>query len=56
MFGSTYLCEAAFSALVAIKTKYRNRLAVEEDLRSSARCLTDVVDVLLRNLQNYICC
>ncbi|XP_014778748.1 zinc finger BED domain-containing protein 5 [Octopus bimaculoides] len=33
MFGSTYLCEAAFSTLVAVKTKYRNRLTVERDLR-----------------------
>ena len=33
MFGSTYLCEAAFSTLVAIKTKYRNKLEVEENLR-----------------------
>ena len=29
MFGSTYLCETAFSMLTAIKTKYRN----EDDLR-----------------------
>ncbi|KAK3864663.1 hypothetical protein Pcinc_029666 [Petrolisthes cinctipes] len=33
MFGSMYLCETAFSTLVAIKTKYRNRLNVEDDLR-----------------------
>uniref|UniRef100_UPI00358EA1AE protein FAM200C-like n=1 Tax=Myxine glutinosa TaxID=7769 RepID=UPI00358EA1AE len=33
MFGSTYLCEAAFSALVAVKTKYRSKLNVEGDLR-----------------------
>ncbi|XP_014784634.1 zinc finger BED domain-containing protein 5-like [Octopus bimaculoides] len=33
MFGCTYLCEAAFSTLVAVKTKYRNRLNVERDLR-----------------------
>ena len=32
MFGSTYLCEAAFFTLVAIKTKYRNKLEVEGDL------------------------
>ena len=33
MFGSTYLCEAAFSTLVAVKTKYRNKPNVEGDLR-----------------------
>ncbi|XP_068229745.1 zinc finger BED domain-containing protein 5-like [Palaemon carinicauda] len=33
MFGSSYLCETAFSTFVAIKTKYRNRLNVEGDLR-----------------------
>ena len=33
MFGSTHLCEAAFSILVAVKTKYRNRLNVEGDMR-----------------------
>ncbi|XP_076062498.1 protein FAM200C-like [Oratosquilla oratoria] len=33
MFGSTYMCETVFSTLVSIKTKYRNRLNVEGDLR-----------------------
>ncbi|XP_076038995.1 zinc finger BED domain-containing protein 5-like [Oratosquilla oratoria] len=33
LFGSTYMCETAFSTLVSIKTKYRNRLNVEGDLR-----------------------
>ncbi|KAG6925167.1 zinc finger BED-type containing 5 [Chelydra serpentina] len=31
-FGSTYLCEVFFSALTAIKTKYRNKLNLEPDL------------------------
>ena len=35
-FASTYLCEAGFSALLYIKSKYRTRLTtVENDLRIS---------------------
>uniref|UniRef100_K7G8T9 DUF4371 domain-containing protein n=1 Tax=Pelodiscus sinensis TaxID=13735 RepID=K7G8T9_PELSI len=33
LFATTYMCEAAFLVLVAIKTKYQNRLCVESDLR-----------------------
>ena len=33
IFGSTYVCEASFFTLVAIKTKHRNKLQVEGDLR-----------------------
>lgn len=32
-FASTYLCEAGFSTLVHIKTKNRNRLDIEDDMR-----------------------
>ena len=31
-FPSTYLCEAAFSSMLVIKTKARNRFDVEPDL------------------------
>ena len=32
-FATTWLCETAFSALFVLKTKHRNRLNVEADLR-----------------------
>ena len=32
-FPSTYLCDSGFSTLVLIKTKHRNRLSVEDDMR-----------------------
>lgn len=32
-FATTYLCEAGFSAYMATKTKYRNHLNIEPDLR-----------------------
>ena len=32
-FATTYLCEAGFSALVTMKTKHRNRMDVQHDMR-----------------------
>jgi hAT family C-terminal dimerisation region len=32
-FSTSYLCEKAFSAMLVLKNKYRNRLEVENDLR-----------------------
>ena len=31
-FSSTWLCESAFSTLLNVKTKQRNRLEVEQDI------------------------
>lgn len=34
-FSTSYLCETGFSALAALKTKYRSRLNIEKELRVS---------------------
>ncbi|XP_076038217.1 protein FAM200C-like [Oratosquilla oratoria] len=54
MFGSTYLCEAAFSMLVAIKTKYRNRLNVEGDLRCALSSIQPRIQDLVAKKQCQI--
>ncbi|XP_068224400.1 protein FAM200C-like [Palaemon carinicauda] len=51
MFGSTYLCETAFSTLTAIKTKYRNRLDVEDDLRCALSNIKPRIQDLLSKKQ-----
>ena len=32
-FSSTYCCEVGFSAIASIKTKYRNRLEIDDEMR-----------------------
>ena len=51
-FGSTYLCEAAFSALVGMKTKCRNTLNVENDLICALSCIEPRISLLAKNKQS----
>lgn len=50
-FSTTYLCERAFSTLVYLKNKYRNRLNVESDLRLKLSSLVPDIDTLVQDKQ-----
>lgn len=49
-FGSTYLCEAGFSALVCMKSKYRSRL----DVTSEMRCALSTTEPDFERLQRSV--
>ncbi|XP_064111487.1 protein FAM200A-like [Macrobrachium nipponense] len=50
-FATTYLCEAGFSAQTVTKTKYRNRLQPEDDLRCSLTSKSPRFEELVNTLQ-----
>lgn len=52
-FSTTYMCEKAFSTLVAIKTKYRNKLDVESDLRCALSETQPRICQLIQNMQAH---
>ena len=52
-FASTYLCETAFSAMTAIKTKGRNRLSVEGDRRVALSKIQPRIDLLCSRMQAH---
>ena len=52
-FSTTYLCEAGFSALTAMKTKYRNRLCTDHDMRLCLTCFKPRIDLLMSNMQAH---
>ncbi|XP_068233590.1 protein FAM200C-like [Palaemon carinicauda] len=52
-FSSIYLCEAGFSALVVLKTKQRNRLDVENNLRCALSSFNPRISDLVRKKQQH---
>ena len=52
-FVTPYLCETGFSALAAMKSKYRARLVVEKDLRVALSSMTPRFDKLCANKQAH---
>lgn len=53
-FGSTYMCEATFSALTNIKTKKRNRLDVENSLLVAVSTLSPDLERLMKEKQAQV--
>ena len=47
-FPSTYLCEAGFSTLTALKAKNRSRLEVEDDLRVQLTSISARIEKLCK--------
>ena len=50
-FATTYLCEAGFSAMSVLKTKKRNRLDVEDNMRLCLCNVTPRFQKLTDNMQ-----
>ena len=50
-FPTTYLCEAGFSTLALVKTKYRNQLQPEDDLRCALTTIIPDFDKLVIQVQ-----
>ncbi|KAL6046540.1 hypothetical protein STEG23_018200 [Scotinomys teguina] len=51
-FPTTHLCETGFSSLLVIKSKYRSRLAVENDLRCALAKTVPRISDLVRKKQS----
>uniref|UniRef100_A0A1Y1M059 HAT C-terminal dimerisation domain-containing protein n=1 Tax=Photinus pyralis TaxID=7054 RepID=A0A1Y1M059_PHOPY len=47
-FTSSYICETGFSAMVAIKTKCRNKLQLSNSLRLKISCIKVDIDAVIK--------
>ncbi|XP_049964484.1 protein FAM200B-like [Schistocerca serialis cubense] len=52
-FSSTYLCERAFSVVVAIKNKLRSKLSIANDLRCAVSTIQPRIQNLVKNMQAH---
>lgn len=53
-FTTTYLCETGFSALLNLKSKWRNRLDVSDDMRVALSVTVPRFHVLIAQKQQQI--
>lgn len=52
-FPTTYLCETGFSTYAATKTKYRNRLDAEPDMRLQLSSIKPDINQLMKNKKQF---
>ncbi|GFV71584.1 zinc finger BED domain-containing protein 5 [Trichonephila clavipes] len=52
-FPTTYLCETGFSTYAATKTKYRNRLDAEPDMRLQLSSIKPDINLLMKNKKQF---
>ncbi|CAG5036267.1 unnamed protein product [Parnassius apollo] len=52
-FPTTYLCETGFSTYAATKTKYRNRLDAEPDMRLQMSSIKPDINQLMKNKKQF---
>ena len=52
-FTTTYLCETALFSMTAMKTKYRNKLNVSDDLRLCLSAIAPRIDSLVDRMQAH---
>ena len=52
-FATTWVCEHGFSALTALKTKYRNKLKPEHDMRCTLTKKEPSFEKLVRRIQSH---
>ena len=53
VFSSTWLCESAFSALVCLKSKQRNHIDVEPDIRCALSTTEPRISKLVATAQQH---
>ena len=51
-FSTTYLCESGFSSAIVVKTKTRNKLELEDDLRCSLSIIELRIKMLTKRKQS----
>lgn len=52
-FSTTYLCEQGFSALTIIKTKHRNRLQPEHDMRLALSKIEPCIESIIAKKRQF---